>query len=445
VKGKEVIVQNGDLTNIYGVLPKLSARDSYGFDTKLQEFDLDTGKILNAKFDKWDAPKVIAHAVKSNPTPSPAAKKLLDYFRDNKMKTVDVWVEVGEYEDKFKVDTSPLMAELKAKGYIERTMGSKFKVLDSVSPNGEWHTRTMEAMRMKSEDQLRFIITDAREAAKAAQNLGNAAAEGKYLDEMHYASMELKRRKDNLQKDLKDLNAIAKKIEKAHGVSGLKVAQTGVGIGLYQEAGGGGMKLKFGANSPDQLKDMLNRMLKGDTTRLLDACRTGDSALDSAPAGWEAAVSKAAAKWTAMNEDQRAKFRKKLGDQYGTKGNAWMDGRDWKELTSMVQRDIAKKVMADASLLDSTEPAFVNPFRKPALDAAGPSNKRLNIEAILAESYEVGPVKAPYEAVAWAAGRVKFRGGDWKKELARVNEIRKRHGVIQVYSGDVADVPDDDE
>lgn len=57
-----------------------------------------------------------------------------------------------------------------------------------------WHTRTMAQMRDKSNDSLKFIRQDASEAAKAMQSVGNAEKEGRYLDEAHYASMELNAR-----------------------------------------------------------------------------------------------------------------------------------------------------------------------------------------------------------------------------------------------------------
>ena len=67
--------------------------------------------------------------------------------------------------------------------------------MDSIEPNGAWHTRTMAAMKSKPVASLLFIIKDAAEAAKAAKSLGNDQSEGRYLDEMHYASMELQRRR----------------------------------------------------------------------------------------------------------------------------------------------------------------------------------------------------------------------------------------------------------
>lgn len=48
------------------------------------------------------------------------------------------------------------------------------------------------ALRSKSDEQLRFIIKDAQEAMAAnPENPNN----GYYADEVHYAAMELKRRR----------------------------------------------------------------------------------------------------------------------------------------------------------------------------------------------------------------------------------------------------------
>ncbi len=57
-----------------------------------------------------------------------------------------------------------------------------------------WHTRTMAQFKDKSSASLRYIRQDALEAARANPN-GKKA--GQYEDEVHYASMELKRRQDH--------------------------------------------------------------------------------------------------------------------------------------------------------------------------------------------------------------------------------------------------------
>ncbi len=59
-----------------------------------------------------------------------------------------------------------------------------------------WHSDKMAEMKHKTVDSLRYIIKDCREAAEAANSLGNDVAEGRYIDAMHYASMELKKRLD---------------------------------------------------------------------------------------------------------------------------------------------------------------------------------------------------------------------------------------------------------
>ena len=53
------------------------------------------------------------------------------------------------------------------------------------------HADYQKALRNKTEDQLRYIAKDAREAAEAMPEGENA---GFYLDEVHYCSMELARR-----------------------------------------------------------------------------------------------------------------------------------------------------------------------------------------------------------------------------------------------------------
>ena len=82
-----------------------------------------------------------------------------------------------------------------------------------------WHTRTMAQNKDKSNDALRYTQKDAHEAAKAAHSMGNTEAEGKYTDEGHYASMELKARSDHALKkgdpDLEQLIAHAEQIQKA--------------------------------------------------------------------------------------------------------------------------------------------------------------------------------------------------------------------------------------
>jgi hypothetical protein len=56
------------------------------------------------------------------------------------------------------------------------------------------HERTQTVMRQKTLDQLRYIAQDAWAAAEAMPGGEN---EGYYLDECHYAVMEITRRKSS--------------------------------------------------------------------------------------------------------------------------------------------------------------------------------------------------------------------------------------------------------
>ncbi len=60
---------------------------------------------------------------------------------------------------------------------------------DLISDN--WHTRTIAQFQDKTVEELKAILADAREAAVAARGMPN---EGRYLDEIHYAVGELRRR-----------------------------------------------------------------------------------------------------------------------------------------------------------------------------------------------------------------------------------------------------------
>ena len=59
-----------------------------------------------------------------------------------------------------------------------------------------WHTRTMAQMKDKSNEELFFIVKDANEASIAAMQNGDFKKEGQYLDERHYANMEIRERMD---------------------------------------------------------------------------------------------------------------------------------------------------------------------------------------------------------------------------------------------------------
>lgn len=60
-----------------------------------------------------------------------------------------------------------------------------------------WHTRTQMKMETHSDDELRYIHKDATDAAVVGEKSGfDSKKTGRYRDEAHYASMELKKRQD---------------------------------------------------------------------------------------------------------------------------------------------------------------------------------------------------------------------------------------------------------
>lgn len=59
--------------------------------------------------------------------------------------------------------------------------------------NHNWHSETIESMKSKSIESLLFIQKDAYEAAMIGETINNPKA-GQYMDEFHYASMEIKKR-----------------------------------------------------------------------------------------------------------------------------------------------------------------------------------------------------------------------------------------------------------
>lgn len=65
-----------------------------------------------------------------------------------------------------------------------------------LTANSNWHSDTMKAMKSKPIESLMFIMNDATAAAKCAQDLGNEAQAGQYIDEAHYAGMELRKRQE---------------------------------------------------------------------------------------------------------------------------------------------------------------------------------------------------------------------------------------------------------
>ena len=72
-----------------------------------------------------------------------------------------------------------------------------------------WHSDTMKRFKTLSIDSLEFIREEAHRAAIIGEQIGNPKS-GQYRDEVHYASMELKRRADRQAKGL------AKTRERAH-------------------------------------------------------------------------------------------------------------------------------------------------------------------------------------------------------------------------------------
>ncbi len=60
-----------------------------------------------------------------------------------------------------------------------------------------WHSRTMGRMKTLDEASLRYVMKDATEAAENLERAGSTSKKaGQYRDEAHYASMELKSRRD---------------------------------------------------------------------------------------------------------------------------------------------------------------------------------------------------------------------------------------------------------
>lgn len=59
-------------------------------------------------------------------------------------------------------------------------------------PSHTWHSDTIASMEEKTYNELLYIIKDCLEAAEAGKDSNPKV--GEYLDTMHYASMELKKR-----------------------------------------------------------------------------------------------------------------------------------------------------------------------------------------------------------------------------------------------------------
>lgn len=81
----------------------------------------------------------------------------------------------------------------------------------------DWHRRTQEKFRDYNDEQLKFVIKDAREAEELGRKMNPSNPRwGQYLDEISYASMELQRRKKGGKK--------GDKFDSATEVPGLRVA-----------------------------------------------------------------------------------------------------------------------------------------------------------------------------------------------------------------------------
>ena len=100
--------------------------------------------------------------------------------------------------DKLKA-TAKIVAKVSLKGHglnpdDNASWMTTSAAMDAVDHN--WHTRTMDGMKLKSESTLRYIIKDATEAAEIGEKMENPNPKsGQYRDEAHYALMEIQRRK----------------------------------------------------------------------------------------------------------------------------------------------------------------------------------------------------------------------------------------------------------
>lgn len=56
------------------------------------------------------------------------------------------------------------------------------------------HSEYQKKVKKMSREALLYVIQDAQKAARCARTLPDGGNEGYYLDEIHYCSMELKRR-----------------------------------------------------------------------------------------------------------------------------------------------------------------------------------------------------------------------------------------------------------
>lgn len=161
VSGGKVIIDNGDLQNIY----KPMSKTMFGrpFDNLQMEFMPDTGKRVPANYDAHDSKKILELDAKE--PLSKDAGLFLDFLRKNVGETIDPFDErIDEYGDKNKVNTSKLMGELKNKGFMVRNLG-KFKIakhsvaMDAVYTVGIFKSDSegMKAIAAKIQEELAGI------------------------------------------------------------------------------------------------------------------------------------------------------------------------------------------------------------------------------------------------------------------------------------------------
>ena len=113
---------------------------------------------------------------------------------------------MGEEVKKIQFYTIDELHKSEVKGFIRYKKSkmervSPFSRKDRPKASGEdsgaWHTRTMARMKTLPEESLRYIIKDATEAADNLETIDpNHPKAGRYRDEVHYAAMEIQRRKE---------------------------------------------------------------------------------------------------------------------------------------------------------------------------------------------------------------------------------------------------------
>ena len=63
--------------------------------------------------------------------------------------------------------------------------------------DNNWHSDYIESCKKRSDDSLRYIMQDCRNAIEAMPENPKCS---QYMDEIHYCAMELRRRKDILNR-----------------------------------------------------------------------------------------------------------------------------------------------------------------------------------------------------------------------------------------------------